>query len=132
MGFRQDSAPITDLLPKLLKRAVLGVPTHYTARTFVARIGHHLLIYATLAASAILLVIFLYRPLETGIILAVLVSLCALASNWPRPGNSSSNTAAAAYARVLPMGVPVLLYILAASLLWKELTDGALSRLFGG
>jgi hypothetical protein len=111
-------------IPVLLRRAVLEKPIRYTPAVFLARMGYHLFIYGLLLVSAILLVMFIYRPVETGIICIVLISFYVLAFELIAGTSSSS----ARLSRIHALGITAS-YILAASFLWKELTDGALLRI---
>lgn len=112
-------------IPNLLRRALFPVPGRYTFRIFVTRMGYHLCVYSLLLFFAILLVMFIYRPIETGFILAVLVVVHAGISKLVA-GGSSREVPGIYAASNIP---PVILYIIAASFLWKEITDGGLSRM---
>ena len=116
--------PNDGLIPRLLSRALFDVPSRYTPRAFLARMAYHFFIYGSLLLFAILLVVFLYRPLETGILLMALMSVYVLASELV----AGESSASAILARVQTLGLSAS-YILAASFLWKELSDGALSRI---
>jgi len=122
MSFRNDRAETgAGLMVTLLRRALFELPAQYTPRTFLMRTGYHLFVYGGLLLAAICLVLFVYYPLATGILLIAVICLYALPSELTRVDSSPSRR----FARIQALGISVF-YVLAASVLWKEFTDGGL------
>jgi hypothetical protein len=122
MSFRNDRAETgASLMATLVRRALFELPAQHTPRTFLVRTGYHLFVYGVLLLAAICLVLFVYYPFATGILLIVAVCLYALPSELTR-----RNSPPRRFARIQAFGISVF-YILAASVLWKEFTEGGLA-----